>query len=74
MKAATVTASGITGVTTISIHAAREGGDVGVIWRFFKCGKISIHAAREGGDAKDGTAAARDPEISIHAAREGGDP
>ena len=44
-----VTASGITGVTTISIHAAREGGDFLVEQGEFSDG-ISIHAAREGGD------------------------
>ena len=34
----------------ISIHAAREGGDVGVIIVFRIIYIISIHAAREGGD------------------------
>ena len=35
--------------TNISIHAAREGGDLGVCTQR-ECRKISIHAAREGGD------------------------
>ncbi len=34
---------------TISIHAAREGGDVSG-YRYERSGDISIHAAREGGD------------------------
>ena len=55
----------------ISIHAAREGGDLAILP--LKCRKIiSIHAAREGGDAccsKSGGFVS----ISIHAAREGGD-
>ncbi len=33
----------------ISIHAAREGGDLNGI-NLFRCACISIHAAREGGD------------------------
>ena len=33
----------------LSIHAAREGGDVGIIKLIGKF-KLSIHAAREGGD------------------------
>ena len=57
--------------TFISIHAAREGGDVNVAQ--IKTNQIiSIHAAREGGDSEtreNGTNTA----ISIHAAREGGD-
>ena len=56
---------------SISIHAAREGGDfIRVAFRDF--GDISIHAAREGGDV---TAMSLLPhmQISIHAAREGGD-
>ena len=36
----------------ISIHAAREGGDLTAAWAQQRHGlKISIHAAREGGDA-----------------------
>ena len=56
---------------SISIHAAREGGDelegesTVRTW-------ISIHAAREGGDAASGRGLAANL-ISIHAAREGGD-
>ena len=34
----------------ISIHAAREGGDLRTVFRL-EHGDISIHAAREGGDA-----------------------
>ena len=55
----------------ISIHAAREGGDlcarVGVVFI-----NISIHAAREGGDENARGSKLRN-RISIHAAREGGD-
>ena len=71
MKAATITpyAAGI--VTCISIHAAREGGDI-----IRRCGLkkrgISIHAAREGGDVCV-RMVSLDKLISIHAAREGGD-
>ena len=36
-------------INVISIHAAREGGDVGGILPVRAAG-ISIHAAREGGD------------------------
>ena len=56
---------------SISIHAAREGGDQS---RFAvrQAWQISIHAAREGGDAPDILHHTR-PQISIHAAREGGD-
>ena len=56
---------------SISIHAAREGGDdVNVLAAAFNM--ISIHAAREGGDGVVGGGVL--PErISIHAAREGGD-
>ena len=56
---------------TISIHAAREGGDGSskIILLFVF---ISIHAAREGGDYRDVITEEADP-ISIHAAREGGD-
>ena len=56
---------------TISIHAAREGGDVGEMDGRKGTG-ISIHAAREGGDAPC-RQVRRYPAISIHAAREGGD-
>ena len=53
------------GVSTISIHAPREGGDVCVC-------VISIHAPREGGDL-DFFGTILDFVISIHAPREGGD-
>ncbi len=55
----------------ISIHAAREGGDLkddAVI----VCNEISIHAAREGGDMEEMQNSYAGL-ISIHAAREGGD-
>ena len=56
----------------ISIHAPREGGDLGVIlvclMRY-----ISIHAPREGGDKKLWSIHAFFLGISIHAPREGGD-
>ena len=58
-------------VLPISIHAAREGGDV----QQPDCklaGNISIHAAREGGDQAEQLKKA-ELAISIHAAREGGD-
>ena len=56
----------------ISIHAAREGGDIAFFSAALSTLKISIHAAREGGDG------GKRPLhvtmlISIHAAREGGD-
>ena len=72
MKAATLRLYYRRYVLDISIHAAREGGDINRN-RVVPCRKISIHAAREGGDdlrtytGRDGT------EISIHAAREDGD-
>ena len=49
MKAATVTATVGQTIKVISIHAAREGGDM---WGLAKLRDlyISIHAAREGGD------------------------
>ena len=56
---------------TISIHAAREGGDAPDAFDVVVV-DISIHAAREGGDA-DRTLQQVDAAISIHAAREGGD-
>ena len=55
----------------ISIHAAREGGDVNTTIHT-QIIPISIHAAREGGDVKP-PCKHRCKEISIHAAREGGD-
>ena len=49
MKAATYYAYAYSNRNSISIHAAREGGDVNVsVCKVFA--KISIHAAREGGD------------------------
>ena len=56
---------------SISIHAAREGGDANTSL-IMSSGIISIHAAREGGDGKlFGSKVGIS--ISIHAAREGGD-
>ena len=49
MKAATPQYWHGAGLTAISIHAAREGGDI-VIAVARNAGIISIHAAREGGD------------------------
>ena len=37
--------------TDISIHAAREGGDLNAVFVYLQDKNISIHAAREGGDA-----------------------
>ena len=71
MKAATsISAHAIT-FHVISIHAAREGGDVRKILSLANRA-ISIHAAREGGDWFVGDYS-QDNSISIHAAREGGD-
>ena len=58
---------------TISIHAAREGGDACPQHIACYIGRISIHAAREGGDAPDSMKQSLRKYISIHAAREGGD-
>ena len=55
----------------ISIHAAREGGDVYSADKAIYV-RISIHAAREGGDPCL-FGAFLSLSISIHAAREGGD-
>ena len=71
MKAATTGLAPRVTLTRISIHAAREGGDVRVCMVSLD-ELISIHAAREGGDIGD-TLAAKIEKISIHAAREGGD-
>ena len=57
---------------TISIHAAREGGDVNVNINS-RISAISIHAAREGGDGVQSVNPTFLRHISIHAAREGGD-
>ena len=71
VKAATANLEYVGNVCSISIHAAREGGDKGQ-----KTPKIiltiSIHAAREGGDYES-LVSASNYDISIHAAREGGD-
>ncbi len=55
----------------ISIHAAREGGDI-FGTKGLSTLSISIHAAREGGDIADFNKFTQF-HISIHAAREGGD-
>ena len=59
-------------MTKISIHAAREGGDVNNGTRN-AIEFISIHAAREGGDPLKVMGELLWLHISIHAAREGGD-
>ena len=71
MKAATTELIDVLLLPGISIHAAREGGD---LRRFAKVSErvISIHAAREGGD-QSATDSSLPQIISIHAAREGGD-
>ena len=50
MKAATVLYRPLVGADVISIHAAREGGDLDAT-ALRALVAISIHAAREGGDA-----------------------
>ena len=50
MKAATFPVSLSVQSAIISIHAAREGGDVARHGRKRRTEEISIHAAREGGD------------------------
>ena len=50
VKAATTSPSHLLRSCFISIHAAREGGDVAVSVYFPEVFHISIHAAREGGD------------------------
>ena len=51
VKAATVVGLINGRLSSISIHAAREGGDnIAVLVN--SCGSISIHAAREGGDRR----------------------
>ena len=49
VKAATASSDTSAYVKDISIHAAREGGDI-LVPPFVSCIGISIHAAREGGD------------------------
>ena len=71
MKAATRIYLTSGALISISIHAAREGGDNGKIVAV-PVADISIHAAREGGDHDDDDRR-RKTAISIHAAREGGD-
>ena len=70
VKAATTIARR-TARVSISIHAAREGGDL-LEWSGYCKKNISIHAAREGGDVA-AEFKIRQLGISIHAAREGGD-
>ena len=53
MKAATTFLISPLDAVKISIHAAREGGDLRTVFRL-EHGNISIHAAREGGDAAFG--------------------
>ena len=72
VKAATLSFLTLPLLLTISIHAAREGGDASTFSKTPVAGVISIHAAREGGDIQYGCLPAVF-EISIHAAREGGD-
>ena len=71
VKAATIKLIIVRHNFTISIHAAREGGDVRKAKQHITRA-ISIHAAREGGDVKICRNTVRNS-ISIHAAREGGD-
>ena len=72
VKAATTIICSDVNSSVISIHAAREGGDLMTASSAARESHISIHAAREGGDYYD-YAFATDHPISIHAAREGGD-
>ena len=72
MKAATARQKLFTPSGTISIHAAREGGDKDSNGQMMVL-SISIHAAREGGDVSDLKRRKGKTMISIHAAREGGD-
>ena len=71
MKAATQVRARLPPLLSISIHAAREGGDRYTRYCNAYSG-ISIHAAREGGDITVSASFETDV-ISIHAAREGGD-
>ena len=72
VKAATDDANALSASYVISIHAAREGGDVSGRSAADTDREISIHAAREGGDRRN-TMFRYYSKISIHAAREGGD-
>ena len=71
VKAATKTHFLFLRIHSISIHAAREGGDPIILFHF-NVNNISIHAAREGGDWRE-VWQKECLQISIHAAREGGD-
>ena len=71
MKAATPATFEDERFLVISIHAAREGGDLTSAGTFIGQ-TISIHAAREGGDVRERYQRCATG-ISIHAAREGGD-
>ena len=57
----------------ISIHAPREGSDMGVLDASCLSGRISIHAPREGSDGSKHSIGGQHHEISIHAPREGSD-
>ena len=71
VKAATSIDVAISPKQSISIHAAREGGDNAIgLEKYIRI--ISIHAAREGGDNFT-EFSCKIIIISIHAAREGGD-
>ena len=72
VKAATCNNGGGLVPATISIHAAREGGDPPAGSSLPDRLTISIHAAREGGDNQQ-RQSRNNKQISIHAAREGGD-
>ena len=72
-RGATAGADGDFGSGTISIHAPREGGDVGAVGAVPQREKISIHAPREGGDRGFYKGVRTAMSISIHAPREGGD-
>ena len=50
VKAATLERKIVLDAARISIHAAREGGDLALIQLRHAGSTISIHAAREGGD------------------------
>ena len=52
-RGATVPCACLIGAVTISIHAPREGGDLGAEHDLCPLLHISIHAPREGGDSKD---------------------
>ena len=71
MKAATKYGDYGIDAVSLSIHAAREGGDNCRVTSSTRV-ILSIHAAREGGDGGENKQAAIYC-LSIHAAREGGD-